>query len=226
MTGQEFETLLSACAELAAAYPEGLIYIGGIAVYLHARNRPQAEALAEFTHDADFYISLADMGDLRDAETVVPNRRLSKHQLVKRGFEFDIYTERQSSLIVPYDAVAAHSVLVAGIRVACLEHLTALKLDAYRDRKASTKGEKDAKDVARMAAVAGRSAFRGALCAPYLTDEHLELLAHIERSPAIVALAHGNAVLAKKLRQDIAWMRKQILGASRDDAPAGKPRPR
>ena len=150
MDDTDFRELLTACQEIAITFSEGVIFIGGIAVYLHAINGDSTSGLAEFTHDGDFYISLADMADLRDIEQVTANRRLSKHQLIKRGFEFDIYTERQSSLIVPYDQVAAYSETFDELRVACLEHLLVLKLEAYRDRRNSSKGQKDSKDIIRL----------------------------------------------------------------------------
>lgn len=228
MTDKEFDELLSACGEVARAFPAGVVFIGGIAVYLHAKNHPQTAPLAETTHDADFYISLADMGDLRDIEEVTPNRRLSKHQLVKRGFEFDIYTERQSALIVPYDAVVAASVAYGDIRVASLEHLFALKLEAFLDRKDSRKGDKDAADLLRIAAVAERARprFRIALCAPYVRDAHLPLLDRIERGPYAMAMAKGNAVAAKGLRAAFAALSAGLtaaLGAGGGARPAAKP---
>jgi hypothetical protein len=206
----EFHELLTACGELAGFFPEGLVYIGGIAVYLHASNTPQAASFAEFTHDADFYISLADMGDLRDLEEVTPNRRLSKHQLIKRGFEFDVYTERQSTLIVPYDAVIAHASEYQGIRVAGLEHLFVLKLEAFADRRQSAKGDKDARDLLRLAAVGARRSFDGRLAAPYLRDEHRDLLEIVRKSPAAVSMALGNAVVAKRLRADFQKLADQL----------------
>ncbi len=204
METADFQTLLATCAEVAEMFPDGIAFIGGIAVYLHAKNHRETEGLAAFTHDADFYVSLADMGDLRDIEQVTANRRLSKHQMVKRGFEFDIYTERQSSLIVPYDAVIAESVVVGGIRVSSLEHLLVLKLEAFADRRGSSKGDKDAMDLLRIAAVArrSRSPFRRDLVLPYLRDAHLELLPLVERGPHAIALASGNAKTAKDLRRD------------------------
>lgn len=212
MNTTEFETLLSACVEIATLFPDGVVFIGGIAVYLHAKNQEATSGLAEFTHDADFYISFADMGDLRDIEEVTSNRRLSKHQMVKRGFEFDIYTERQSSLIVPYDAVLASSQVVGGIRVAALEHLLVLKLEAFADRKGSAKGEKDAKDLLRIAAVAAHAphGFRRKLVEGHLRDERIALLAEVERGPHAMALARGNAMHAKKLRQDLARVIEKI----------------
>lgn len=197
---QEFQVLLSACSEISELFPEGVVFIGGIAVFLHAKNQPSTTSLAEFTHDADFYISLSDMGDLRDMEELTPNRRLSKHQMIKRGFEFDIYTERQASLIVPYDQVVAHSKVYDQIRVAALEHLLVLKLEAFADRKGSAKGDKDAKDLIRIAAVASTVGFDPQLATPYLRDEHLDLLETVERGPHALSLAHGNAMTAKALR--------------------------
>lgn len=220
MKDNDFQTLLHACSEVAELFPDGVVFIGGIAVYMHAINSEETASLAEFTHDADFYISLADMGDLRDIEELTPNRRLSKHQMIKKGFEFDIYTERQSSLIVPYDAIAANSCVYEGIRVACLEHLLVLKLEAYGDRKASAKGDKDAKDALRIAAVASQGAgFRPELAAPYLRDDHLAHLTTIERGPHAMALAHGNAVQAKRLRQQFAALASAIRAEFDKPAP-------
>jgi hypothetical protein len=215
MEKTEFSRLLSTCSDVAELFPEGVAFIGGIAVYLHAFNLEQTADLAEFTHDADIYISLADMADLRDIEQITPNRRLSKHQLIKNGFEFDIYTERQSSLIVPYDAIMAHAKTYGVFRVTCLEHLVALKLEAFLDRKGSTKGEKDANDLLRIASVAARGSgkFDASLCAPYLRDEHIELLLAIEKGPFAMSLAQGNAVQAKKIRQEFASLSKSIQRA-------------
>jgi hypothetical protein len=202
MNDPQFQTLLAACIDLGTGFPDGLVYIGGIAVYLHAINHEATASLAATTHDADLYISLADLADLRDLEELTPNRRLHKHQLVKKGFEFDVYTERQAHLRVPYDEVVAHSIAYDGVRVAALEHLLVLKLEAYKDRRGSSKGDKDAHDLIRIAAVAaqGERPFEARVAAPYLDDEHLELLAAVSKGSHALALADGNAVVAKRLR--------------------------
>ena len=223
METAEFNTLLSTCKEFSDLHP-GLVYIGGIAVYLHAINSKSARQLAEFTHDADFYISMADMSDLRTTEELTANRRLNKHQLVKSGFEFDIYTERQSSLIVPFDQVSAHAIDYDGIRVACPEHLLALKLEAYRDRRASSKGDKDARDIARLAVIAHNGApFDANRCAPFLSEEHVDLLETVQRSPAMAALAKGNAVEAKRIRLCLQPLLDDI---KQNFDPNSRPRPR
>ncbi len=208
MDPKDFERLLAGCVEVAALFPDGVVFIGGIAVYLHARNLPSTSDLAELTHDADFYISLPDMGDLRDLEEVTPNRRLSKHQMIKDGFEYDIYTERQSRLIVPYDSVRVASEVIGernsgGIRVAALEHLLVLKLEAYKDRRDSSKGDKDAKDLLRIAAVAerGPSEFDVERVVPFLRPGHMDLLHLVARGSYAMSLARGNAKQAKGIRE-------------------------
>lgn len=198
----DFQSLLATCGEVAQEFPDGVIFIGGIAVYLHAINTATAADFAEATHDADLLISLADMADLRDREEVTSNRRLSKHQMIKNGFEFDIYTERQSALLVPYDEAAARAQTYSGIRVACIEHLTVLKLEAFADRQGSRKGEKDAMDLLRLAQVAAgeRGGFRAEIALPFLREPHIALLEKVARGPFATALARGNAHRAKQLR--------------------------
>lgn len=202
-TSAQMQLLLSSCAELSSLFPDGLVFIGGIAVYLYSVNFKQTSAFAEFTHDADFYISISDMSDLRDIEELTPNRRLNKHQLIKNGFEFDIYTERYSSLIVPYDQIKAYAEQFDILTISSLEHLLVLKLEAYKSRRASSKGLKDAKDILRITQICSARAtkLRKQLIEPYVSDEHLKLLHEIEKSPAIISLAKGNSQLAKQIRK-------------------------
>lgn len=218
MENQEFDKLLSTAAEMAGRFPEGLIYIGGIAVYLHAVNCQETAPMAEATHDADFYLSTSDLAVLRGTEELVPNRRQTKLQISKDGIYLDVYVERQSSLIVPYDLVAAHSVDHGGIRVAGFEELLALKLEAYRDRKGSAKGAKDARDLFRIAAIVELSGadFDANRCASYLTDQHQQLLADVVRSPVAMEMASGNAVAAKRLRSSMQNLVQRIDAAGED----------
>ena len=184
-------------------FDQGLVFIGGIAVFTHCVNNEATESLAESTYDGDFYISLADMSDLRDIEEVTPNRRLNKSQLIKSGFEFDIYTEKLSALIVPFDEVMANSVTYGTMRVACVEHLIALKFEAFQDRRASSKGAKDARDLIRLATLAEQIGFNPQKIAPYISEEHLALFGQLRKSSEAVALAGGNAVKVKKFRSSV-----------------------
>ena len=78
------------CHEIGRLYEPGLVYIGGIAVYLHAVNAEGVRDLSEATQDADFYISVAGFSDLRDIDELSSNSRLSKHEFRKGGFSFDV----------------------------------------------------------------------------------------------------------------------------------------
>ena len=207
----DFNVLLSTCKTLSEYFEDGLVYIGGIAVYFHSINHERTLELAESTHDADFYMSFSDMTDLRDLEEVTPNRRLQKSQFIKNGSMFYVYTERLSSLVVPYDQVLAHSVQYDGMRVASLEHLFVLKLDAFLSRKDSAKGGKDARDLIQLAVIASLTGdFKPALIAPYLDDVHLALFERIRKSPEVVTLAGGNALKAKAIRRDVSILLSSI----------------
>ena len=213
MESSEFTKLLDTCQKIATDYREGVVFSGGIAVYLHSINNSSTSKYAEFTHDADFFISLADMADLRDNEEVVPNRRLNKHQIIKNGFSFDIYTERHSSLLVPFDQIIAHSTKYESLKVACLEHLLVLKLAAYEDRQQSTKGQKDAKNIIRLLIVAAsqKKKLNEDLIISYLGDEHLDFIKIIGKSSEFLSLTKGNAHSAKELRDIYNKVAKGIL---------------
>ena len=222
MVDQEFDKLLSTVAEISSYFPDGVIFIGGIAVYLHAANHEETVSMKQTTHDADMYISLADMGDLRDIEEVTPNRRLSKHQMIKNNFEFDIYTERQSSLSVPYDQVMANSVIYDSVRVAGLEELLVLKMRAFQDRKGTAKGEKDARDIIRIAEIGycHNEKFDAERIAGYFGEDELLLLRGIENGPDFMAFSKGNAMKAKALRNRFNHMVKKIERALQMESPA------
>ena len=128
---ENFQTLLSVVNEVGQLY-DNLIYIGGIAVYLHSINNESTKRFAEATADADLYISLASLTELRSIEELTQNPRLRKQEFQKGGFSFDVYAERQSSLPIPYAQVAAHAVSYDGVHVASLEDLLVLKLAADR----------------------------------------------------------------------------------------------
>ena len=211
----EFTHLMRECATLAETFPDGLVFIGGIAIYLHAVNQAKTQSLAETTYDADFYLSMSEMVELREEEDLVANRRLRKHQMTKKGFAFDIYTERQSGLQVPYDEVLAHSRAYDTFKVASLEHLLVLKLAAYEDRRGSSKGAKDARDILRLASVAEtqRTSLNPALVWPYWQGEELALLEEIQKGPEAAALAHGNAMEAKGLRLSMRHMLDTLIKA-------------
>ena len=200
-TATDFERLVSLCHEIGRLYEPGLVFIGGIGVYLHAINTPGLAELAEATRDADLYISISGFSDLREIEELSANTRLNKHEFRKGGFSFDVYTERQSGLPVPYAEVAADVREYDGVKVAAPEHLLVLKLEAAVERKGSEHGRKDVKDIIRLMLVAAASTFDAKRCAAFMQDRHLAMLEEIAKGPEFLSLARGNAKEAKAMRQ-------------------------
>lgn len=213
MDATQFQRLLTACYEISALYEPDVVFIDDIAVYLHAVNHDLTRPFAELTHDADLYISLSALSDLRDIEEVVQNTRLSKLEFQSAGFSFDVYAERQSSLPVPYADVIAHAVRYEGIAVASLEYLLVLKLEAAVDRHGSVHGQKDAKDIIRILLLAGYLGFDEGRSVAFMRDDHLKRLALIVRGPEFLALTHGNAKEAKTLRTQCEAVFKRIEAA-------------
>ena len=207
---QDFSVLLGKVKEVSENV-SGAVFIGGVAVYLHAIQK--IERLAETSHDADLYVGLSDLTDLRDMEELVPNRRLNKQQFIKGGFEFDVYVERNNALAIPYDEILVESESVDDIRIAALGHLLVLKLDAALDRKGSAKGDKDIRDVIRILLMFNKKDVD--VAKRFLREEHEEMLTGIPRSAAFTALAEGNAVNAKQYRTVVAGQIRELMPEAR-----------
>ena len=122
------DELLTICKELSEYFPDEIIFIGGIATYLHAQ-RMNLSHLAETSHDGAFYIALSDFADFRDIHEITPNRKLTKHQLIKKGWPFDIYVEKNHRLAIPFDEINQAKITIDGIPCAALEHLIILTND-------------------------------------------------------------------------------------------------
>ena len=208
-----FDRLVSLCHEIGRLYEPGLIFIGGIGVYLHAINAGDLKELAEATKDADLYISISGFSELREIEELSPNPRLNKHEFRKGGFSFDVYTERHSSLPVPYAEVAADAREYDGVKVAAPEHLLVLKLDAAVDRKGSEHGRKDIKDIIRLMLVAHASKFDAKRCVAFMQERHFDVLVEIARGPEFMSLARGNAKQAKALRTRFSAVLESVRNA-------------
>lgn len=188
--------------EYQEEYPDNLVFIGGIAVYAHTMADKDAQTFIEHTHDADFMIATPQFYELRDEEMVTKNARLGKYQTERHNVEFDIYEQQISTLAVPVEEVIAASEMQHGIRVACLEHLLALKMSAYLDRQASPKGEKDANDVSRILYLADDRPLKAFRLA-HITPDMLEAARRISKSDAPMRLARGNSHVAHKIRTKI-----------------------
>jgi hypothetical protein len=196
---ESFSRILDLCQSFGDTLP-GVVFIGGVAVYLHASEADAETIIPESSHDADFMISFSGFGDLKDMEEITYNPRLHKHQMSVGEVEFDIYVERLNGLIVPYDDVYAQADAIGTVQVACLEHLLVLKLEAYRSRKQSSKGEKDRRDIVKIGLLLGRKS-RLDLIEPYMREELADLLREVARSSVFHELCERNAHEAKRMRE-------------------------
>lgn len=208
--------MLKKALEFSDGFSPALVFIGGLAVFAHCDESPLMKEFKAGTHDGDFCISLADYADLRDIEVITPNRRLSKSQLIKDGFEFDIYVENQHDLPVPYVDMLPQSEERIGMRVACPEHILVLKQAAFHDRKGSPKGDKDLNDMFKMLVVIserGTTPERMAL----LNDDLMALLS-TEVVDISKNITRGNLHRAAALRQH-AQSGLDIMTQARNPAP-------
>jgi len=193
---QHWDHLATLARRITRDFPDA-VFIGGVAVAQHAtRHNP---ALFESSHDADLYLSLAGKSEMRDRYEVSRNERLGKDSALIEGEDFDLYIERQHRLAVTYEEVFGYAEEVDGVRVAALEHLLVLKLDAARDRWNSAKGEKDVRDLARIVTLL-RSP-RVALLKPHLGEERLTVLRDVARQGDVFERMGINAHDAGRFRR-------------------------
>lgn len=207
---EEWAKLWAGVRELSEWFPDGLVFIGGIAVLLHVRGQKLPERFIELSHDGDFYLSLADFADLRDLEEVTANRRLNKHQIVRDGIEYDVYLENHNDLRVKFSDVMQASQVIDRVRVASLEHLLILKLDAYSSRRGSAKGSKDERDLIKICFLLSKSPPHRARLAGYLSSKDVDLLGRLEKSSEYMPLCNANAHEARALRQSVAAVISRI----------------
>jgi hypothetical protein len=219
MTEGEWDKLLDAVGEMYEWFPDGLVVIGGIAVYAHAKSKAETANLAAQSHDADFMILTEVFMDLRDIAVVTANKRLGKHHFVQSGFDFDVYVENQNDLKVPVQEAVASSEIKCDLRVACIEHLLILKAAALQDRKGTQKGDKDEDDMLRILLVADRIDECRIL---RLTDDLLLEVQRAVKGNAPLRLAKGNAHVARNLRNKAEDMLEEIRIALKSDCVENK----
>jgi hypothetical protein len=199
--------------EIAENFQDDVVFIGGIAVYLHsvAAKMP----FTERSHDADLYVSLAAYDDLRSIETVTSNPRLRKKQFIKYGMDYDVYLEHNHSLVIPYADIFARSGIIDGVRVTSLEHLLILKIIAFADRRHTPKGPKDARDIIRIVLLIKHAGvIRHPSLAPYFTTNMARVLEELSRSKEFVTLTRGNLHEARALRDRYSSTAKQISSSA------------
>ena len=206
---QSFSRILDLCQSFSDTLP-GVVFIGGVAVYLRASEAGVETIVPESSHDADFMISFSGYGGLKDMEEITYNSRQHKHQMVVDEVEFDIYVERLNGLIVPYDDVYAQADAIGTVQVACLEHLLVLKLEAFKSRKHSSKGEKDRRDIVKIGLLLGRKP-RLDLIEPYMREELADHLREVAKSSVFHDLCGRNAHAASGMREEFAAFADDVI---------------
>lgn len=167
---------------------------------MESRSAKAIKNLAVYSHDVDFVILMDAYADLRDIEAVHRNNRLNRHEFMKNGVAFDVYVQFQNNLRIPADAIVACSTLRQGLRVSSLEHLLLLKADAFKDRKLSGKGEKDAQDLLRLLYLMESpdpATLKG------VTSDDIELIESAIKQDNILPLVDRNAHMAKTIHQKV-----------------------
>jgi predicted nucleotidyltransferase len=195
---EHWSRVQAAVIELTGLFPEDIIVIGGVAVYLHALASSSGLPV-ETTHDVDLMVALATWSDIREGYDVVTNRRLSKHQLTLGDVEVDLYVERNHGLRVGYADLAEHAVILNGIRVTGLEHLLLLKLGAAIARFHSAHGEKDRRDLAKVLVLLCGT--EPDIVLAQASDADIEMLDKTLASNAFYEITNKNAQQASRLKK-------------------------
>lgn len=132
---EEWERVWRSVRELADAYPDDIVVIGGVAVYLHTGQR---ELPAEFTHDADVAIARAALADLRDEYEVVANRRLAKYQITTaEDVDIDLYVERNNRLRLPWPLLKSTAFASRTWNISCSSSSMSCEIDG--DQRMATR---------------------------------------------------------------------------------------
>ena len=219
-SAERFQAVQAHFAELAQYFPDGFAAIGGFAVWLHSARLQDAER--EGTDDGDAMLTRQDFEELKSLHVVEDNERLGKHQFRADGIEFDLYVEyERTDIRVPVTEVLARSVVIDGIRTACLEDLLVMKLDAALGREGSGHGRKDERDIAKIVMLLDEPDER--VLVRYLGETHLAKLERVGANQDLFRdIARGNPYVGSKLHDRFAdrWAaaagRMRALGRNED----------
>lgn len=178
-----------------------IVFIGGIATYLHVQRRPKAGLPLEATHDVDASISAVASSSLRDHYEFTENPRLHKVQIRVENIDVDLYPQHISRLRFAYLDLAPYAQRFRGFKIAAVPHILLLKVDAIESRGSSGKGAKDRRDVAKLLVLLHGSPQARKLLAGLAAPSDLVNLRAVAKSPAFMEIVHGNAKSASTLRK-------------------------
>ncbi len=115
------------------------ILIGGWAVFLYTKNLK--------SKDIDVIIDFKSLQKLKNNYEIHKNERLKKYEIKQEGIDIDIYLPYYSWLGLPVEKITPYTEIIESFTVVKKEILLFTKLQAYIERKASVKGQKDKIDI-------------------------------------------------------------------------------
>jgi len=115
------------------------VLIGGWAIYFYTKSLK--------SKDIDFVTTIEELKRIGLEMNIHKNERLRKYEIKLKGIDVDIYIPYWSKLIVPPEDIIENARIVEGFKIADVEDIIILKLDAEIDRKRSIKGFKDRVDI-------------------------------------------------------------------------------
>lgn len=178
-----------------------IVFIGGIATYLHIQRRPKTGLPLEATHDVDASISAVASSSLRDRHEFTENPRLHKVQIRVDNIDVDLYPQHISRLRFTYLDLAPYAQKYRGFQIASVPHLLLLKIDAIEDRGSSSKGAKDKRDASKLLVLLHGSPQAKILLAGLAAPSDFKCLRFIVKSSAFMEIVRGNTKAASSLRK-------------------------
>lgn len=115
------------------------ILIGGWAVFLYSK--------ALKSKDIDIIVDYDELEKIRNDFDLHKNDRLKKYEIKIQEVDVDIYLPYFSNLGMPVEEIKKYTQSIEGFFVPTIEMLLILKTYTYRERKGTTKGQKDLIDI-------------------------------------------------------------------------------
>ncbi len=121
------------------------ILIGGWAVYLYSKTIK--------SKDLDIIVDYGVLAEMKKTNKIFKNDRLRKYEINEGNFDVDIYVPYYSELGIEIEEIKKHLFNKEGFLVPALEILLLMKLFAWRNRRGSSKGQKDELDILSLASL-------------------------------------------------------------------------
>lgn len=115
------------------------ILIGGWAVFLYAKGLK--------SKDIDIIVDYDQLEKIRKSFNLFKNERLKKYEIKIEEIDIDIYLPYFSDLGLPVEDIKNYSQSFEGFIVVFPEILLILKIFSFKERKGTTKGNKDIIDI-------------------------------------------------------------------------------